>query len=778
MSRVESCLSQVLKISKWLRDSEDENVILFVKFWQQLNGSNSIGSLLANIIVQNASRNKLLDQKTITNLLKYCNKNGIITTKTPRTTQKHNQNNIFSFPLLCLPLDIFNQLGIYLGKNDSITLGYCTSILYNNTQNVTYLKFSASHDFVLDNKKLNKIIDLNIDPWSWSIGCTSLILKSNLSLAGIKKYTDKMRYHLKNGGKSNWWNVLLSSIKQFDVGIGGSRLLSLINIETLFSLPKNDNSWQTDKSQNTSMTLKLPSGSHSNDEIKKFSQSYNHYCKTSNIRKIDAIHLTGMGYPSSVNFDLENSLRSIVSFQPNYRKLVLSPHGFRIGSLNEIDVMFHKHLTTLEVRNYIDFDYKLVYQCLEAAGEYGKTLHVDNRLIDEFFDETKATEIKQLFGNNQENTDHVAFINDEMFDITSGGNMMYQLFDCVIDDDERETDKYKICRICLDILNMWLLKVFNQICDKCHHNGSINNSKSDSDSNANNRNNKFNNDYNGVENVTTSSTRNSKGKLDVLNSILSGDGRPNIEKLQFRDLSLGRFNDLYADELVIGSRLLNWKNSVKNLTISFLPDVVDFRVKQDITMTTSILKQFEHMVANIVQHFDKLELVTIESIFNTEKNRRYRESIMPVDHLVFSIEKWIDAIEKTFKLNTESMIKKFKTNDNQKFNFKFRFLVGKYCPQNYSHPRSMGQNTIHGAKVPEDTTKEVALSRSEMVKSNRNISHPMSKETLLMSKMQLCSDYWNVLQDMKNIGVAFVADDKNDIRKHLFFAQHQLIISS
>lgn len=668
-ARIESCLSQVMRISKWLRTSSNENVISFLQFWQtefyndDKTNSNTIGDLISSIILQTYAT--ILNENKITGLLHFCNESqhktmtSTATTLNQKKQQEQEQRKTKKqdypctkrikfkhcyFALLSLPFDIFNEIGWYLHKNEALNLGYCSHEYYNATQNIQFLKTSGFYNLQFNRKKLEEIVNKNIDPWNWSVGCSSTLTLTNKARVR-SPFSEKLLCHLNNGEKSNWWNVLQSSIRELRVVNGGIIMLPLLNVETLFGSTsqsqlqlqhqrdgeyrfrerapidiKFDNVWQHRMNARGIRRKDQIDGEKrdkgSRAELKQFGMNYSEYYKRvmknkSVIRKINVIYIL-----NTPNLCVESTYEAIKYFQPNYKGLIFKKTKFLLSNLQSFIRIFHRDLVRLEFSQVL-FEYgRILSQCLNAVKHDGHVLCINNKIIDELFDQEDAYYMKTFLGT-PENVSQLAYVNDRILT-----NVMAFSMDKFVSNGTvgryRGAARNLVHETCLIILEHWLLRLLDNY-NKSWINESLLKNKHDNTIIITGEEEKQEEEALAAKCVYGDTN---ELQLERLKSIMIGIHQPNIEELRICDIMnhgkelLYHFNRIFKFKIVY--RLLNWKKSVKKLTISFTIPCYVNDARADIDNTAAArqrqiqMNQFTTVMINIVEHFDNLKLLIIE----------------------------------------------------------------------------------------------------------------------------------------------------------------------
>ena len=149
---MQSRLSQLLQITQCLNSNNNNWTFLFLEQLTKELNHKSIGSLIASLLLNHQS---LLSNHSLQRLLEYSLSSCTI--NTPLTS-----NNA---PLIIsLPKDVFDHLGLFLGKKHGMGLGYCCHKLFHFTRTMSFLHTCGrGHSLTLTCRTIQKIADMGCD---------------------------------------------------------------------------------------------------------------------------------------------------------------------------------------------------------------------------------------------------------------------------------------------------------------------------------------------------------------------------------------------------------------------------------------------------------------------------------------------------------------------------------------------------------------------------------------------------------------------------------------
>ena len=772
MARTESHLSQILRVSQWLRTATDEETISLFRTWQSISESEnttsvtSLGQFVASIIIK--TKSILLTPNTTSKLLEYCQKkptkneiliDGVTSaypcTKTSNVNASTNTNTglNFYFPLLSLPFDIFNELGWYLIKKDGINLGYCCHGLYNATQNIQFLKTSGFHYLTLNNQLSHKIINNNIDPWSWCVGCYSLTMRYHATRgddSNVKLIIDKLLGQSKRS--SNWFDVLLSSIQELVLSEFAivAKVFDSIPMETLFA-PSIINSVNSGIAiQRPGIKLKFHNNYVVNDFDfgSRYKEYYTSKCESniSKIRRIKSISVT------------RSSFEIISHFQPNYPVLKVQNSRIEFISLNTFICVFHKNLTQLEVSR-ISFDSdRILFDCLQQAASDRKYLQITEAIIDDFYDdnnynddenESQVKEMKRVLESCPGGVGDFNRVLAQSQSLETPINRLNRVrvnvnYDNINNPNSYYTPRSQALGICCNLMYLWLLKFIEM--KSC----------------AINSNQKKKKYMDGI--IATN---------DKLSAVVTGDNAPNIKQLIFNDEKVSAnssyesflqpFNNIFTNK--VSYRLLNWQKTVELLTISFVPGKLNSDKKQYFYRRWT--RGFSLTMANIFKHFDNLRRLNITLKFNasmldySDSNSNSNnnassdeDSCSSGDHESISepnkknlVAKWIHLFCKEFKGNIDQMIDKLEHSSHSTFKLKFGLMVGDLTDDD---PTDAFEYLYYRNKLDKDIYRHRNKSAAKLSVKEKSIAK-RNNQKYTIKKNEFCDKYCKQMKKMRQI---------------------------
>ena len=862
MDRVESRSSQVLQISKWLREAQEEDTVSFIKFWKTtFENINTIGELLSLIIIKTQSQ--LLTETSISNLLTYCKQHEQLkstqqktqTRKVPTKVSGPCIKQLQHFSLVSLPFDIFNQLGLYLNKREAITLGYCCHTIYNATQTIQFLKASGCHHLVLNDKKLSIIYDFNIDPWSWCVGCSGLTIDHTNQRHVSSEMFEQLMIRSRN--TTQWFNTLMTFIQQFRVVGDGTKFLPFIPMDQLFGRYSDsrdsDSDVRTQTRKRGSVRLILervwwsyklsvsaydtssilyryenPNGK-SGDSIpdletfvENYSQYYTDECDSQlcNIRGISGITIDHTNCSSYIH----PILKTLSNFAPNYQSLTIIGSNIYFWSLGVYIHTFHYKMQELSVQYVTLRETLLLCECLNAATEKGETLRIDGNLIKELYDLEKANEIAQLFrqdegGNILDNINHMLANDTEAIcqELSEAETF------AITNDEDTDVEEYaytllsnKIHKVCWDVIICWVSRLIdNWVVTSIATDDDSDNNDSDNDDNDDNCKDNINSNTidseSGDNNDDDGESDNYKQQYltanEMLNYILGDEYiyHSNVRILRFDDGRYLRIAPRYEDvikpfnemfDCKIGFRLLRWRQTVRDLTVSFFVPIFKKPIAQspveddDKEQWNYWQNNFNTMVKNIFQYFDMLEDATIEikipsdtlksNDANTMQNVSTSTNDDTIEDFVYTIELWMNLCQQELKRHFDEMIDAFKSlrlqNPSWDIGFGYKFTVGRLRGNNvidlYEYLKNNNIKNLNGEHAPKYQHKvEYPVQLKLNAQSQQESIQSLGDDTI--SNTQYCdrkakalNKYCDSLEMMKYILISCVNDHENcDIRQ-------------
>ena len=242
-----------------------------------------------------------------------------------------------------LPSSVIDNIGSYVNKTDSITIGCLNRQLYIESQKISYLA-KRCNDKCLDIStwSLERLLWTKILPFAHTFP-SKLRLSSNDGVEEESLFQPKYQKIL----SSNWCNSLFSRLKH--LYCSNSHCLSLIPIH-LF-LKKYNNLLQfykDDHIDELSITVSCK-----DDDIRYISDFCNRYRKfaTNNqIRELKKLSLHKDTSDRECNKDIITKI--LMTFESNYSELVLPVEAVKISTVDELKTIIHKDLTKLHISAY------------------------------------------------------------------------------------------------------------------------------------------------------------------------------------------------------------------------------------------------------------------------------------------------------------------------------------------------------------------------------------------------------------------------------------------
>ena len=229
--RIRSRLAQLLQITQWLNNINNNDVFLFLDALSKELNHISIGALISSLLLNNQS---IFSNNTLDTMLNYCQN-----TSNYESMKKSNCN--LNVSLLSLPNDVLVHCGFFLGKFSGRTFGECCHKLFEITRGVSFLYTSGGHGINLTSRMIQKIADSQCDPWHAFINCHQLALRfcpqSMHQLQGatmellLKKIMNESHY-------TGWYSRLFTNINKIFICENGAGLASCLPIELIFGQEK------------------------------------------------------------------------------------------------------------------------------------------------------------------------------------------------------------------------------------------------------------------------------------------------------------------------------------------------------------------------------------------------------------------------------------------------------------------------------------------------------------------------------------------------------------
>ena len=328
-----SHLSRLLRITRYLNKTNDDDCFRFSKKMKQELGYSTMGSLIATLLLQNQS---ILSDDGIDSLL---------TDPSLQDSEKPKKNNK-DITILSLVDDTWDCVASHLNRKDATRLGHCCHGLYYTTQRISFLCNIRSAPFTLDDARMERILHCRADPWSRFVNCRHLELRGHLSFILAEKIgLEKFGYLFRK----------LQSLRMTDPS---GELLDVIPMVLIFGVPKHIkhvNEMNTKMKALEPLKLSIRSTSVASKEaINKFFKKYLKYFKKDcqnqleNIRKVSTLDVYSWHAFSTSQTSVYKELKGNFScFQLSSR--IRAESVLTIGSLSTFNSIFHKNLAALDV---------------------------------------------------------------------------------------------------------------------------------------------------------------------------------------------------------------------------------------------------------------------------------------------------------------------------------------------------------------------------------------------------------------------------------------------
>lgn len=232
--RRESRLSQLLQITDWLINSNNNETFLFLEKLANQLEKKSIGSLIALLLLHNQS---FFSNNNIDVLQQHCQNQPNF-----KSIEKKNKN--YSVQLLSLSVDVMNHLGSFLARYDGLMFGTCCHKLFKITRSIIFLRASKGHMIKLTSNTIKKLADSPMcDPWSHFIYADHVFLCDDLYQDALAKdvlgiLLDKIKVKLYYTG---WYEQLFKHINHLTISGNGAGLTTYLPFESIFGLEKLNN---------------------------------------------------------------------------------------------------------------------------------------------------------------------------------------------------------------------------------------------------------------------------------------------------------------------------------------------------------------------------------------------------------------------------------------------------------------------------------------------------------------------------------------------------------
>ena len=577
---MESRLSQLLQITHCLNSCNNNWTFLFLEQLAKELNQQSIGSLIACLLLNNQS---ILSNNHLQTLLKY-SKNTYVN-HVPATN-----NDVI--PLISLPKDVFDHIGLFIGKIDGMKLGYCCHKLYHFTRTISFLHTSGrGHTTTLTCRMIQKIADTGYDPLIACINCHSLILCTGtlyINRFDISKLLNKIVNN--SSYYSGWYKILFKNLNSIKIYENGAGLLSHLPMDILFGVEKL-NKYTNEIEKINEKPLDITFGNVWKGNMFEFFVSYLEYfnkvCDT-NLNKIRQIGWLSCESQSAL-INNDNKLASPTHFihllQPNYLGLRINGDIW-LTSLELFGIMFHNKLEKLESQSCC-FNFGIVmneiydiarkkghvfnFQRLVMAHDQGinidgieSKLDLGDVINDEDKQRLQSEDVRRLIERV-----------DEMLAIDSQNTRMVfgQLLQGTFGDARVFT-----ARVYCIAVQRWMINLINN------------------------------------------------GQLDVIKT----QNQTSLKRVTFSE----NWNEIYGAstnmlqnfdamfKYAVFYRILNWKNSVEYLGLSFFPKILNAKDLnfRDGYVNFGCVENFERALDNIFDenNFEKLKHVDIELHFVTK----------------------------------------------------------------------------------------------------------------------------------------------------------------
>ena len=198
-------------------------------------GCENLNGLLIKMIV------KLTDTTTMNsfnNMKKIIN--AIISNKNSKCNNLNNNNNNNYNRLLRLPIDLINNISLYLNEQDIFSFERCCKLFYQIVNSSSYVnQCNTFKTFILTQKTLDQMTQPKYSFYKYSKATTLILQKFRRGGAGdASPHSKKIKRQFEKaqivGGHDKWLCSMFKSIKTLEVFFDGSPLLPQLPVELMF----------------------------------------------------------------------------------------------------------------------------------------------------------------------------------------------------------------------------------------------------------------------------------------------------------------------------------------------------------------------------------------------------------------------------------------------------------------------------------------------------------------------------------------------------------------
>ena len=653
MDRLQSRNSQVLTISRWLRNAGKNECYAFLETLRNELGHQSIGSLLSLFIVNNSSAltNQNLDKLCLL-CQDYTTENKIEKarneTQNPATKTKQTAIQQQS-PLCSLSNDSFCHLSRYLFRNDGIQLGLCCHRLYQATQTISFLSHISFGEAWLTSFYIHKIYEYKADPWMYFVNCKHLTVASSLPGGiGIENTRTSVAKLRKCRNYTNWMDkMMFCQLESLIIGYDGDKLLSCLSvnwIDMIFGLQrlnKHTNRLEMKNQNPLRLVFKNLCNDNHTIPISKTEEFFNTYysylvthCdnKLANIRNIGVLECDNARSYGTISKNIGKYL------QPNYKCFRCRDGMIMIHSIEQFCRLFHENLVELDMEMLRFENYGVMREIYQTIVENGYIFQLSdciNRGDYQDFGVLTDEQVEYICGDEQlinEMTRLDAILAVGGVEIRPLFQKMWHsksAYDFFINSyyNNSNDSRYKydcLYRAYYVSIVAWINDRLDWICNGIKYKLSKN-SKS-----------KLHNVLASKRLLKLTSAVNKKLQVKTFrNTQKTPTWSPSVMRF------LKNFNRMIRNGVLF--RLLKFGQTVENLSLEFIPQVslVDVEYQDD-----SNVWHFIHVIRNIFEHFKNVRNVSICMNFGTnfrECKLRTEQEIVDAEY-IFTLQEMIEAV--------------------------------------------------------------------------------------------------------------------------------------
>ena len=627
VDRYQSRQSLLLNISKWLcNTSNKEQCYMFLEHLKHELNHESIGSLIASLIIKNPSA---LSNENIDHLSVFCQSNKHNSPlqyipKSPQNTKTkveiESKKSSFQKPkcsLLSLSNDCFTYLGRYLLRYEGILLGFCCHRLYQATQTTSFLSNVGYGEQWLCDRDLQRMVCLKADPWMHFVNCKYLTLESVNT-----KSVDMLQNIMQSPYYTNWFGkTLFGQLNSLTISRNGAQLLSCVPnwVDLVFGCQRLNPRTNTMEMTNETLLSLIFEGIYHNNQVQSFFREYEYFKnKNNNDKQLDNIRKIWM--LSCENGHCFRTLSDNIGniLQPNYQYFRCCSGTLAIYSLQTFCNLFHKNLIQLETEVLRLDEYSLMHEIYQIIFQHGYIFGLLNFMAsDECKDLEILTNDEIEFIRNNEYLMHEIDQIDEQLSLAISrhdferivrrmrqGKLVCNIVGAGADTDARHiryshgfyNHQERVYSAYYISICTWMNQRLKDICiaDKPETTEDEQDEQDKQDETDEKR-------KKSVELVTAA-------HCAQVESLMWTQKDPTSMWYNHSPRFLRRINRCIDNPVLY--KLLNWKNSVNNLIIEFVPYMFGNGVDDD-------AKQFGDLISNIFTHFDHVTNVAIYIKFGT-----------------------------------------------------------------------------------------------------------------------------------------------------------------